>query len=105
MDPAAEILALAEEERQLVHEGRADDLPALHDRRDAAMARLPAELSPDARAALAHALALQRQITTSLAAALTATRTELGQIAHGRTAARGYTPAGLDPRRTLDRVA
>lgn len=105
MKAAETLVALAELERQLVHEGRLDELEALHERRAAAMARLPDELPDEARAALTHALAVQRQVSDALREALAGTRAELGQVVHGRTAARGYAPAGLDPRRTLDRVA
>jgi NTP pyrophosphatase (non-canonical NTP hydrolase) len=102
---ARRILALAEEERELVHAGRAEDLEHLHARRQAAMAELPEELSDEALSALRHALALQRQITDALRDALAATGAELGRVSHGRAAARGYAPAGLDARRTLDRTA
>lgn len=102
---AQEILSLAQEERELVHSGRAEDLDALHERRAAAMAQLPADLSEPARGALSHALALQEQISVALRDALGEIGAELGQVARGRTAARGYAPAGLDPRRTLDRSA
>ena len=102
---AQEILALAHEEHELIHSGRAEDLDALHERRAAAMKRLPAELSEPARGALSHALALQQQISAALRDALAEVGAELGQVARGRTAARGYAPAGLDPRRTLDRSA
>ena len=104
--PAAErILALAEEEHRLLHEGRVDELDALHERREAAMRELPETLPAPARDALTHALALQRQVPATLGQGLAATAAELGRLGHGRTAARGYAPAGLDPRRTLDRVA
>lgn len=105
VEVARRIVALAEEERELVHAGRAEDLGHLHDRRAAAMAELPERLSDEARTALRHALALQQQISVALRDALAATGAELGRVAHGRTAARGYAPAGVDPRRTLDRTA
>lgn len=100
---ARAVLALAEEERELLHSGRSDELDGLHERRSEAMAQLPSVLSEEARGALTHALALQRQIGVALRDALAATGAELGQVARGRTAARGYAPAELDPRRTLDR--
>lgn len=104
-DLARRIVALAQEERELVHAGRAEDLEHLHQRRHAAMAELPEHLSEEALSALRHALALQQQISTSLRDALATTGAELGRVAHGRSAARGYAPAGIDPRRTLDRTA
>jgi hypothetical protein len=102
---AGRVLAIAEEERELVCAGRTDELAELHDRRAAAMAELPQQLSEEARGALSHALALQRQIGVALRDALATTGTELGQVAQGRTAARGYAPPDLDPRRVLDRTA
>jgi hypothetical protein len=104
-DAALRVLALAEEEHALVRDDRVDELDGLHVRRAAAMAALPESLSEEARGALRHALALQRQITETLREALALTGGELNQVARGRTAARGYAPAGLDPRRTLDRTA
>lgn len=102
---AARVLALAEEEHQLVLGGRADELEELHERRVVAMAELSPELSEQARATLRHALGVQRQVTITLERALAVAGHELGQVRHGRTAAAGYAPAGLDPRRVLDRTA
>ena len=102
---ARHVLALAEEERELVHAGRAEDLEDLHARREAAMAALPPVLSEEARAALTHALALQRQISIALRDGLAQTGAELGQVGRGRSAAQGYTPAGMDVSRSLDRTA
>ncbi|HEY8583884.1 MAG TPA: hypothetical protein VIL49_13085 [Capillimicrobium sp.] len=99
------VLALAEEERELVHAGRAEDLDDLHARRQAAMAELPPVLSEEARSALTHALALQRQIGVALRDALAQIGTELGQVGRGRTAAQGYAPADVDISRSLDRTA
>lgn len=104
-EAARRVLALAEEEHQLLREARYDELDAVHARREAAMAQLPATLSHEARGAVTHALALQRQITESLRDALVLTAGELGRVTHGRTAARGYTPPPLDARRTLDQTA
>jgi hypothetical protein len=103
-DPARRVLALAEEERQLVGEGRVEELDELHARREVAMGQLPEILSEEARGTLTHALALQRQIGVALRDALAVTGGELGRVTHGRTAARGYTPA-MDARRTLDQTA
>lgn len=102
---AAELLALAELELELVTAGRATDLADLHDRRDAALAQLPGELAPGTRDTLRLALGVQRQAAVTLAGALAEGGRELASLDRGRTAARGYTPAGLDPRRVLDRTA
>lgn len=103
-DAAQRVLALAEEEHALVHAGRVEDLADLHERRTAAMAKLPGGLSDEARDALRHALALQRQIDQALRQAMAATGRELAGVRARRTAARGYAPAGLE-RRRLDRTA
>jgi len=102
---AAELLELAELELALVTAGRGDDLADVHDRRDAAAARLPEELPADALATLRLALGVQRQAVVALAAALDDRGRELAAVDRGRTAARGYVPAGRDPRRVLDRTA
>jgi hypothetical protein len=102
---ARRVLALAEEEHALVHADRAEELAGLHERRSEAMAQLPEALGEDAREALRHALALQRQITVALRDGLAVKAGELGVLGHRRTAARGYAPAGLGPRRALDRTA
>jgi hypothetical protein len=102
---AGRLLELAEVEHRLVLDGRADELDELHAQRASAMAELPAELSEPARATLRHALALQRQVSVALGQALGRAGRELGQVRHGRTAAAGYAPAGVDPRRVLDRSA
>lgn len=102
---AARVLALAEEEHQLVLGGRADELAELDERRAAAMSELPAELSEPAAATLRHALGVQRQVTIALGEGLAEAGRELGRVRHGQTAAAGYAPAGVDPRRVLDRRA
>jgi hypothetical protein len=102
---AALVLALAEEEHELVRAGRDDELAELDARRVAAVADLPDELSEQARATLRHALGVQHQVTAALRDGLAAVGAELGVVRHGRSAAAGYAPAGLDPRRVLDRTA
>lgn len=102
---AAELLQLAALELELVGAGRGHELADLHDRRDAAIARLPEELPGDTVATLRLALGVQRQAAVALAGALAEHGRELNAVDRGRTAARGYTPAGLDPRRVLDRTA
>lgn len=98
-------MAIAELELELVTAGRGDELEEVQDRRDAAIAQLPEQLSAPAQDALRLALGLQRQAAVALAVALAEHGRELATVGRGRTAARGYTPAGLDPRRVLDRTA
>lgn len=101
----ADLVALAELELALVGAGRPDELAAIHDRRDTVIAQLPEELPAPAQDALRLALGLQRQAAVALAAALAEGGRELAAVGRGRAAARGYAPAGLDPRRILDRTA
>lgn len=100
---ARAVAEIAREEHELVDAGRVDDLDELHDRRTAAMAQLPAELSDEARASLREALELQASISEALQIAVALTGAELGRVAQGRTAMRGYAPAGMEPVRALDR--
>jgi hypothetical protein len=104
-EAARRVLALAHAEQALVAAGAAEELDELHQRRRQAMAQLPARLAPQARAALQEALGVQQGITASLGTAVAAAADELGRVGHGRTAMRGYTPAGLDARRVLDQSA
>ena len=101
---AAELLALAELELELVTAGRATDLADLHDRRDAALAQLPGELAPGTRDTLRLALGVQRQAAVTLAGALAEGGRErlAGPRPHRRPRLHA---AGLDPRRVLDRTA
>ncbi len=102
---AARVLALADEELALVHAGDAERLAELRERRDAAMAQLPADLSPTAVELLQRALARQREVEEALRHAMGVVRGELGLTARGRRLARGYAPALGGSRRTLDRTA
>jgi hypothetical protein len=102
---AALVLALAEEEHELVLAGREDELADLDARRRAALEQLPAELSEPARTTLRHALGVQHQVTAALRDGLDRVGGELALARRGRSAAVGYAPAGVDPRRVLDRTA
>ncbi|MBX5441432.1 MAG: flagellar protein FliT [Solirubrobacteraceae bacterium] len=104
---ARRVVEIAREEQELIAAGRVEELDALHQRRQAAMAALPPaeELSEAAREALREALDLQARISESLQVAMALHRAELGRLSHGRTAIAGYSPAGLDARPVLDRTA
>jgi len=108
-DPGAQtartLLALAREELALVEGGRHEELEALDARRQQALAQLPAQLSPDARALLTETVEVQREVATALSVGLAGLREEMGRVSHGRTAMAGYTPAGLDARPVLDQTA
>ena len=87
---AQRLVALAEEELALLAAGRVDALAELQERRDAALAGLPAELAPADRSVVAHAHELQVQVAALLERALSETAAELGRVERGHAAVRGY---------------
>jgi hypothetical protein len=87
---AHNLIALAEEELGLLAAGRVDELADLHDRRDAALAALPAQLGEADRATLAHARMLQEQVTVLLQKAVAQAAADLARLDRGQTAIRGY---------------
>jgi hypothetical protein len=97
VSPAVALAALADEELTMVLDGRADELDALHVRREALMGRLvdlaPGALRPEDRAALERAAGTQQLVTLALADAATAVRAELSGLHRGRSAAVGYARA------------
>ena len=84
---------LAEEELGLVATGRIDQLPALYERRDAALAGLPAVPSDAERDVLLRAHQVQTQVTALLERALGEVATEASRLNRGQVAARGYAAA------------
>jgi hypothetical protein len=93
MSPYEALAHLAERELELVSAGSLDDLPALHERRDALMAALPADPPAAARPALERAAAVQALVSDVLTEGVQATSAELRKLGHGRTAVNGYAPA------------
>jgi hypothetical protein len=83
---------LAERELELVSAGSLDDLPALHQRRDALLAALPATPPAAARPALERAAAVQSLVSEVLTEGLQGASAELRKLDHGRTAVNGYAP-------------
>ena len=94
LGPYERLLALAERERVLVHEGRADELEELLAARAALVAELPARPPREAAELLREALAVQEETSARLEDGLRSVRAELGRLGRGRGAVRGYTPAG-----------
>jgi hypothetical protein len=84
---------LAEEELGLVATGRIEQLPALYQRRDAALAALPAALSETEREVLLRAHQVQMQVAALLERALAETAAEASRLERGQAAARGYAVA------------
>jgi hypothetical protein len=87
---AQELVALAEEELALLAAGRVDALAELQERRDAALAALPADLPAADRGALVRAHELQVQVAALLERALSQTAADLARLDRGQTALRGY---------------
>ncbi len=87
--PWAELVALAERERDLVREGRWDDVPELSAQRIAAALALgtpPASARPH----LERMIELQAEIHAGLSAGRAFTLHKLGNMQRGATAMRGY---------------
>lgn len=97
MSPAVALAVLAEEELALVLDGRADELDALHVRREALMGRLldiaPGTMPAEDVAALERAAGTQQLVTLALAERVDAVRVELAGLHRGRSAAAGYSRA------------
>jgi hypothetical protein len=97
--PWAELVALAERERDLVRDERWDELPALAQQRLSAAQALgtpPAAARPH----LERLVALQAEIHSGLSAARAHTLRKLGSMSRGATAMRGY--AGYAPAASAD---
>lgn len=93
--PWAELVTLAERERDIVVEGRWDELPAVSTHRLTAAAALG--LPPaGARPHLERLSELEREINARLSASRAFTMQKLGNMNRGSTALRGY--AGGIPR-------
>jgi hypothetical protein len=93
MSPYDALAALAERELELVSGGALDKLPALHERRNALVASLPAAPPASARPALERTAALQQRVSELLQERVQLVGVELRKLTHGRTAVRGYAPA------------
>jgi hypothetical protein len=87
--PWAELVVLAERERDLVREGRWEELPAVSAQRVSAASQLglpPAEARPH----LERLVELQREIHAGLAAGRAFALQKLNKMDRGSTAMRGY---------------
>jgi hypothetical protein len=97
--PWAELVALAERERDLVHDGRWEDVPAASAQRLSAAQALgdpPAEARPH----LERLLELEREIHAGLATGRAFTLQQLGKLERGHTAIRGYSGGSRRPAAT-----
>jgi hypothetical protein len=94
---------LALRELELVSAGAMERLPDLEAQRHALVSALPDTPPPTARAALERTAAVQAQITAMLEQRMRQTGADLRKLNHGRTAVRGYTPAG-EPQKLVDQA-
>jgi hypothetical protein len=94
--PWAELVVLAERERDLVREGRWDELPAASAQRLRVAATLPSPPAA-ARPHLERLVALQREIHAGLSAGRAFTLQKLGNLDRGATAIRGYAGGYVRP--------
>jgi hypothetical protein len=90
VDPYAAVVAIVQEELDLVITGRFDALVELDERRSAAMALLPAVDPPQAAPLLARAMELQQQVTDALVVARAGARNAMDRLHAGRTTVEGY---------------
>ena len=101
-DPAQRLLELAEAEHDLASQRRSEELAALQDERDRAIAALPDCLSPLQERLLRRAVAVQQLTTGVLRAMRDEIAADLRRLDHGRTSLRGYAPAGVVDGRAVD---
>jgi hypothetical protein len=89
-DPYVALVALAERERDLIDDGRVEELAELAAARAAHVARLPAQAPASARPALERAHALQLATAAKLRASLAEARHNLAALDRGRGVATAY---------------
>jgi hypothetical protein len=105
-DAYAALVRLAERERQLVDDGRFEELAAVAGERTALIAALPPQAPPAARPALERAYALQSATAAALRASLAEVRHEMAALNRGRGVARAYAgPATRIPVASVDAAA
>jgi hypothetical protein len=99
--PWAQLVALAERERDLAAEGRWDEAAGAAAERVRRAAALPAP-PPSARGDLERLRALQDELSARLQLARAAVVSELGALRRGRGAVRGYAAAAGPRAATVD---
>ena len=97
-DPYRALVGLAERERELVAEGRMEELLELDARRRAIIRTLPPAPPREAALLLRRCAELQAETSAALEGAMRAAELELQRLGTGRAAVRGYSPgAGVEP--------
>jgi hypothetical protein len=96
------LVELAAEEHRLAAEGTGDGLAEVQDGLEAALADLPSSLGAEEREHLRHTFALRERTIELLRAARDEAAADVARLGQGRTAVRGYSPAGHGARPTVD---
>jgi hypothetical protein len=93
--PYETLCDLAEQELELVGEGRFEELAELDARRARLIESLPSRAPAAARASLERCALLERRVNIELLRAREALMHELSAVARGQRAASGYKPPNL----------
>ena len=96
------LVELAQAEHRLAAEGPAEDLAGVQDQLSAAVAALPAGLTPEERDALLAAYNLRERTMDLLRASRDECMTELQKLGQGRSTVQAYVPAGTEPGRSIE---
>jgi hypothetical protein len=98
----ARLIELAEAEHVCAAEVRADELAPVQEALAAELATLPQDLDEGEHAVLVAVHALREQTIELLRIARDDAAAQVAKLGHGRTAMRGYAPAGAEPGRSVD---
>ena len=97
-DPYRRLVRLAELERDLLADGRVDELRDVDDVRRRIVETLPGSPPAEAVSLLQRCAELQSETSAALEEALRTTELQLHRLGSGRAAVRGYTPGeGVRP--------
>jgi len=105
-DALRRLLALTQSEHLLAANGPAEDLAGVQDELAVALSELPPALDAGDHALLVQAFQLRERTIELLRAARDEAASEVAKLDHGRSAVRGYTPAGMGaPTPSVDHAA
>ena len=94
-DALRRLVELADAEHRLAAQGLAEELTGVQDELTDALAELPRSLDPEQRSVLTETFALRQRTIELLRSARDQAAAEVAKLDHGRTAVRGYAPAGV----------